>query len=153
MAKIGTWRIITNLQYFTQLLSMTQGCVMNLTHGHISKVKVTVHTYPKPCPGHNSSLPCSILIIIYHTIVSWTWIRPFRVISQRSRSQFTHGENLFPDHYHSLVTWMGMILHSCCPWPRGCCCGGYLSHYDMSSYICSYTLIMLMYCNRNCWLC
>ena len=29
---------------FMQLLSMTQGCVMTLTHCHISKVKVTMHT-------------------------------------------------------------------------------------------------------------
>ena len=30
-------------KYFTQLLSMFQGCVMTLTQGHISKAKVTVH--------------------------------------------------------------------------------------------------------------
>ena len=76
------------------------------TQGNISKVKV--HTYPKPCPGHNSSLPCWILII-YHTIVSWPWLR---FISPRSRSQFTHGKTLFQDHYLSWVTWMGMILHT-----------------------------------------
>ena len=37
--------------YFTQLLSMTQGCVMTLTQGHISEVKVTVHTYWKSVSG------------------------------------------------------------------------------------------------------
>ena len=35
------------LPSFTQVLSMTQGRVMTLTQGHISKAKVTVHTYPK----------------------------------------------------------------------------------------------------------
>ena len=34
-----------------QLLSMTKGCVMTLTQGHISKVKVTVHTYTKSLSG------------------------------------------------------------------------------------------------------
>ena len=37
--------------YFTQLLSMTQQCGMTLTNGHISKVKVIVHTYPKSAFG------------------------------------------------------------------------------------------------------
>ena len=46
--------------------------------------------------------------MIYHTIVSWPWLR---VISPRSWSQFTHGKNLFPDHYLSWVAWMRMILH------------------------------------------
>ena len=30
---------------------MTQGCVMTFNQGHISKVKVTVHTYPKSVSG------------------------------------------------------------------------------------------------------
>ena len=104
---------------------MTQGCVMTLTLGHISNVKVTVHTYRKakvisprlrsqcthtenPCPGHNSSLPCWILII-YHTIISWPWLR---LLLPRSKSQFAHGKNLFLDHCLSRVTWIGMILHT-----------------------------------------
>ena len=37
--------------YFTQLLSMTQGCVMTLTQGHISEVKVTVYIYLKYVSG------------------------------------------------------------------------------------------------------
>ena len=37
--------------YFTQLLSITQGCVITLTQGHTSKVKVTVHTYPNSVSG------------------------------------------------------------------------------------------------------
>ena len=30
---------------------MTQGCVITLTRGHISKVKIAVHTYPKSVSG------------------------------------------------------------------------------------------------------
>ena len=75
---------------------------------HISKVKVTLHTYPKPCPGYNSPLPCWILII-YHTNVSWPWLR---VTSPLSRSQLTHGKNLFLGHYLSRVTWIGMTLQT-----------------------------------------
>ena len=37
--------------YFTPLLSITQGCVMTLIQGHISKFKVTVNTYWKCVPG------------------------------------------------------------------------------------------------------
>ena len=54
---------------------------------------IVVHD-PKLCAGHNSLMP-SWILIIYHTIISWPW---FRVISQRSRLQFTHG-NFFPHHY------------------------------------------------------
>ena len=57
------------------------------------------------CAGHNSLLPCLILII-YQKIVSWTWLT---VISPRSRSQFTHCKNLCPDHYLSWDTWRGML--------------------------------------------
>ena len=49
------------------LVSKSEDCsslIIPPTQGHISKVKVTLHTYPKQCPGHNSSLPCLILIII-----------------------------------------------------------------------------------------
>ena len=42
---VGSW------YYFKQLLSKTQGCVMTLTQGHISKVKVTVHTFLKSVSG------------------------------------------------------------------------------------------------------
>ena len=50
--KICVWAVTSHCQvwsglYFTQLLSMTQGCVMTFTQGNISKAKVTVHTYPK----------------------------------------------------------------------------------------------------------
>ena len=98
---------------------MTQGCVMTLTQGHISKVMVTVHTYPKTCPGHKFSLP-SWILIIYHVIISWLWLRD---ILPRSRSQFTHG-NFF---FSRPLPFMGPLdgddtSHNCCPWPRGCCC-------------------------------
>ena len=108
---------------------MTQRCVMSLTLGHISKVKVTEHTFPKPCQGHNFSLPCWILII-YHTII---WLPSLRVISPRSKSvyiwqkfvsrPFTFTGNLYGDD----------TSHNCCPSPRGCC-SGYLSRKGMSSY-------------------
>ena len=34
-------------KYFKQLWSMTQVCAITLTQGHSSKLKVTMHTYPK----------------------------------------------------------------------------------------------------------
>ena len=43
--QVGSW------WYFTQLLSMTQECVMTLTQGHISKVKVLVDTLQNSLPG------------------------------------------------------------------------------------------------------
>ena len=50
--KICVWVIIPQCHFrseshFTQPLSMTEGCVITLTLRHVSKVKVTVHTYPK----------------------------------------------------------------------------------------------------------
>ena len=38
---VGSW-------YFTHLLSMTHGCVVTLTQGHISKIKVTVQAMERP---------------------------------------------------------------------------------------------------------
>ena len=51
---------------FTQLLSMTQGYVMTLTQGHISKSQCTYTG--NLCPGHNSSLP-SWIWIIFNTLI------------------------------------------------------------------------------------
>ena len=98
---------------------MTQGCVMDLTQGHISEVKVTVHAYLKPCLGHKSSLPRWILIM-YHTIVSWPRLR---VILPRSRPRFTHGIFSIPLPFLCNLD-VDDTLHNCCPWPRGCCSGG-----------------------------
>ena len=42
------------------LIVHAQGCVRTLTEVHISNVNVPVHTYPKSCPGHNSSLPLKL---------------------------------------------------------------------------------------------
>ena len=43
-------------------ICLLQGCVMNLTQGHIAKVKVTVHTFQIPCPDNN-------LLVLFHSIV------------------------------------------------------------------------------------
>ena len=106
--------------YFTQLLSMTQGCVMTLTQGHISKVKVLLHTYPKPYPGHNSSLS-SWILIIYHTILSWPRLR---VTSPRSKLMHC---NSFQDHYLSQVTWMGWYFTQLLSMAQRLLLRGYLS--------------------------
>ena len=78
------------------------------------------HNTEKLCTGHNSSLPCLILII-NHTIVSWPWLR---VILLRSRSQFFSGPLPFIGNLHLDGD---DTSHNCCPWPRGCCRGRYLS--------------------------
>ena len=88
---------------------------MTLIQGHISNVKVTVHTYLKSVSGpwllaamldqDNISHNCCPWL----KDVPWPWVR---VISPWSRSQFTHGTNLFPGHYLSRVAWMGMIHHT-----------------------------------------
>ena len=82
--------------YFTQLLFMTQGCVMTFTQGHISKVKVTMHTWPK-----TSLLPCWISVICC-TIVDHNQ-RVFHGNDPRSYLQIqdhsvhcTHRQNLCP---------------------------------------------------------
>ena len=69
------------------------------------------------CLGHNSTL-ASWILIIYLTIVSWPWLE---IITPRSRSQLTHGK-----HFSQTITFhMDQdTSHNCCPWPRGCCCGG-----------------------------
>ena len=41
---IISYPFVTSEQYFTQSLFLTNGCIITLTQGHISKVKVTVHT-------------------------------------------------------------------------------------------------------------
>ena len=114
LPKIRVWAIsphraitppckVGSRSYFTHLLSMTQGCVMTSTQGHISNVKAT-HTQ-NLCPGHNSPLPYCILII-YHTIMTQGHIAKVKV------TVYTHGKNLFPDHYLSWANWHGMILHT-----------------------------------------
>ena len=47
---------------------MTQGCVINLTQGHISKVKVTVHTYPKSVSGPYLFI-ANLMGMVLHLIV------------------------------------------------------------------------------------
>ena len=56
-------------KYFTQLLSMTQGCVMALTPDHISKVKVTVHIYRESVSGG-----------LYSSLPSWNWIIFYTIV-------------------------------------------------------------------------
>ena len=46
---------------------MTKGCVMTLTKVISHKSKSQYTDTQNPCPGHNSSLPCWILI--FHTVV------------------------------------------------------------------------------------
>ena len=91
------------------MLSMTQGWVMILTHGGVSKVKVTVHTLLLTAilDLDNISYNCCPL----PKGVSWPWLE---VISPRytCRSQFTHSRNIFLIHNFSHVTWMGMIIHT-----------------------------------------
>ena len=97
---------------------MPQWCVMTLTQGYISKVKVTVQMYRNPCPGHNSSLASWIWIISRTLIdhypivfkgVSWPWPK---VISPMSRSQYTHTQNLCPGHNSSLPCLIWIIFHT-----------------------------------------
>ena len=42
---------------------------MTLTQGHISKVEVPVHTYPKSVAGNNSLLPCWIWKVFHKMVV------------------------------------------------------------------------------------
>ena len=72
IAKIHVWTITPHYyvwsgKYFTQLLSMTQGCYMTLTQGHIFKFKVTVHMKEILCVCNFS--PVSRIWMILHTIV------------------------------------------------------------------------------------
>ena len=121
---------------------MTQRCVLTLTQCHIIKVKVTVHTCPKPCPGHNSSLPCWILII-YHANVSWPWLR---VLSPMSRSQCTHGKIVSRPLPFTVNLDGDDTSHNCLPWHRFCC-GGYLSRKDMTSFIYKWCLAIYIWHN------
>ena len=73
---------------------------------------VTVHTYPKLCPGHKVSLP-SWILIIYHAIVSYLHSGTYRQGQGHSLHIF------FPNHYLSWVSQMGMILHTIVIHDRG----------------------------------
>ena len=92
---------------------MTQGCVMTLTQDHISKVKVTVHTYQKSVPGNNSSLQCWIWI--FHTIV----VDDPRVCHDLDPRSYLQGQghsahiskNVCPGHSSSLQCWI-WIFHT-----------------------------------------
>ena len=65
--------------HFTQLLSMTQGRVMTFTQGHIAKVRLTVHMYPKYVSGQLLLIAKLDLDNISHNCclwpksVSWPW--------------------------------------------------------------------------------
>ena len=112
------WKSVSRPKFLTAMLDLDY-----ISHNCCSRPEGVSWPWPKvisprsrsqctytenPCPGHNSSLPCWILII-YHKIASWPWLM---VISPKSRSQFTHWKNLFLDHNLSRVTWTGMIFHT-----------------------------------------
>ena len=93
------------------MLSMIQGCVMTLTQGHISNVKVTVQTYQNPCPDHNSSLPCWIWII-FHTIVFHD-LDPRSYLQEKSQGHSAHIPQICVwDHNSSLPCWIWIIFHT-----------------------------------------
>ena len=54
---------------FTQLLPMTQECVMILSKGHTSRSRSQCTHAQNPCPAHNSLLPCWIWIIFNSIVV------------------------------------------------------------------------------------
>ena len=102
-----------DLDNISQLFSMTQGCVMSLTQGHTSKVKVT-HTQIL-YPGHNSSLPCWIWII-FHTIVVHDQ-RKCHDLDPRShiqgQGQIAHiTKYVCPGDNSSLPCWIWIIFHT-----------------------------------------
>ena len=80
---------------------MTQGCVMTLTKCHISNIKVT-YTQNRV----RAKTPHCYVESWYYITQSW-----LREISPKSRSHFTHGKILFPDHDLSPITWIMMKLH------------------------------------------
>ena len=102
---------------FHTIVVHDQGCVMTL----ISKVKVTVNTYPKSVSRQQLLTAKLGLDNISHNCcpcpkgMSWPWPK---VISPRSRSQCIHvyNENLCLGHNSSLPCWIWIIftqLHKC----------------------------------------
>ena len=98
---------------------MTQRCVMTLTQGFISKVKVTVHTYPKS--GHNSSLS-SVTLIIFYTIV----FHDPRMCHDFDPRSYLRSQG-HSAHIPKTVSWpqllnakldLDNISHNFCPWPN-----------------------------------
>ena len=72
---------------------MNQGCVISMTQGHTSKVKVTVHTYPESVFGPYLFTAMLDLDNISHNCCLWpkgvSWLWP-KVISLRSRLHCIH---------------------------------------------------------------
>ena len=99
---------------------MTEGCLMTLTQGLISYVKITMHTYQKSLSGpllltakidrDNISYNCCP----WPKGVSWPWPK---VTSLRSRSQWTQTKNSCMGHNSSLPSWIYIIYHTIISWP------------------------------------
>ena len=99
-------------KYITQLLYMTQGCVMTMTYGHTSKVKVTVITYRTSVSGpHLFTLLPYLIWIIFHTTVVHD-LRMCHDLDPRSRSQWSHIQNLCPGHNSSLPCCFWIMFHT-----------------------------------------
>ena len=94
---------------------MTQACGMTLNQGHIFKVKVTVHTYPKSVSGRYLLTAMQYLDNISQNYCPWpkdeSWPQP-KVISLISRSHCTHTQNPCPGHNVSLPYWIWIIFHT-----------------------------------------
>ena len=101
------------------MLSMTQGCIMTVTQSHISKVKVTLQTYPKMVSGLQLLTAMLDLDNILHHCFPWpkgeTWPWP-KVISQRPRSQYTYSQHLCQIHNCLMSCLMFMIFITFALW-------------------------------------
>ena len=110
-------------------LSICSHCVRAITSYPIVRsgyftgpMSRSVHTYPKSVSWPQLLTAMLDLDNISHNCspwpkgVSWPWPRD---ISQMSRSQYTHTQNMCPGHYSSLPSWIWIIFHTYCSWPKG----------------------------------
>ena len=100
-------------------MSITQRCIMTLTQGHTSNLRLQCTHTQNQCPGYNSSLPCWIWIIS-HTIV----VHDPRICHDLDPRSYFQGQGAnipkigvrtIARHCH---IWSG-YSHDCCPLPKG----------------------------------
>ena len=112
---------------FHEIVDQDLRFIMTFTKGHISKFKVTVYS---------QNLQLLIATLNFGWYLTQLLSRVFHDIDWRSfhLGHCTHSKHLsiFLAIIMSNLDW-GYTSHNC-PWPKGYCCGGYLSRQDMSNY-------------------
>ena len=138
IAKIHVWAINNSSLPCWILLSMTQGCVMTLTQGHIFKFKVTVQTNPISVSWLYITPHCHVgSCNISHNCCPWlkdvSWSSTM-IIPPRSRSQYTQQKIIsgppFKGNYIGLGWYFNVFVDPVSCWGSICHIKTFLDFLD-----------------------